>query len=152
MSERRFTPRRGPSLAVVRRSSMTLTSQGVRRTVIAGIVVIALAAGGFWGYQRLTARRTAVRYITRPVGYVDIAASVNETGTVNPVDPPGLVQVGSQISGTVASIRVDYNSRVKKGEVLATLDPTTFQASVEQASAALAAAQATAASSQSAVM
>ena len=131
---------------------MSITSGGLRRTIIAGIVIIALVGGGFWGYQRLTARRGGVRYITRPVGYVDIAASVTETGTVNPVDPPGLVQVGSQISGTVASIRVYYNSRVKKGDVLATLDPTTFQAAVEQASAGLAAAQATAASSLSAVM
>ncbi len=131
---------------------MTLTSSGLRRAIIAGIVILALVGGGLWGYQRLTARRATVRFITRTVDYVDIAAAVNETGTVNPVDPPGLVQVGSQISGTVASIRVDYNSRVKKGDVLATLDPTTFQASVEQVSATLAAAQATAASSQSAVM
>jgi HlyD family secretion protein len=130
---------------------MTLTSQGVWRTVIAGIVVIALAAGGFWGYQRLTARRTAVRYITRPAGYADIAASINETGTVNPVDPPGLVQVGSQVSGTIAAIKVDYNSRVTKGQVLATLDPTTFQAAVDQDRAALAAAQATAAAAESTV-
>jgi HlyD family secretion protein len=131
---------------------MSNTSGGLRRTIIAGIVIIALVGAGFWGYQRLTTRRGGLRYITRPVSYVDIAASVNETGTVNPVDPPGLVQVGSQISGTVASIRVDYNSRVKKGDVLATLDPTTFQASVEQASAGLAATQATAASSLSAVL
>lgn len=131
---------------------MSITSGGLRRAIIAGVVIIALVGGGVWSYQRLAARRGGVRYITRPVEYVDIAASVTETGTVNPVDPPGLVQVGSQISGTVASIRVDYNSRVKKGEVLATLDPTTFQATVEQASAGLAAAQATAASSQSAVM
>jgi HlyD family secretion protein len=92
-----------------------------------------------------------VRYITRPVAYVDIAAVVNETGTVNPVDPPGLVQVGSQVSGTIDSIKVDYNSRVTKGQVLATLDPTTFQAAVEQSTANLAAAQSSAAAARSTV-
>ena len=130
---------------------MTLTAQGVRRAVIAGAVIVALAGGAFWGFQRLTARRAVVRYITRPVGYADIAASVNETGTVNPVDPPGLVQVGSQVSGTIATIKVDYNSRVTKGQVLATLDPTTFQAVVDQDRANLAAAQASAAAAQSTV-
>ena len=130
---------------------MTLTARGVRRAVIAAAVIVALAGGAFWGFQRLTARRAVVRYITRPVGYADIAASVNETGTVNPVDPPGLVQVGSQVSGTIATIKVDYNSRVTKGQVLATLDPTTFQAVVDQDRANLAAAQASAAAAQSTV-
>jgi len=130
---------------------MTLPSATVRRGVIAGVLIIALAGGAFWGYERLTARQSRTTYVTRPVGYADIAATVNETGTVNPVDPPGLVQVGSQVSGTIASIKVDYNSRVTKGQVLATLDPTTFQAAVDQASANLAAAQASAAAGMSGV-
>jgi HlyD family secretion protein len=130
---------------------MTLTVQGVRRAVIAGAVIIALLGGALWGYQRLTARRGGIRYVTRTVGYADIAASVNETGTVNPVDPPGLVQVGSQVSGTIATIKVDYNSRVTKGQVLAALDPTTFQAVVNQDQANLAAAQASASAAQSTV-
>ncbi|HET9001954.1 MAG TPA: efflux RND transporter periplasmic adaptor subunit [bacterium] len=130
---------------------MTLTSGGVRRAVIAGIVILALVAGALWGIRRINTGRNNVRYISRPVSYTDISATVSETGTVNPVDPPGLVQVGSQVSGTIAAIRVDYNSRVKKGDVLATLDPTTFQAAVEQFSANLAAAQSSAAATQSAV-
>jgi HlyD family secretion protein len=126
---------------------MTHPSGRGRRAVLAAIVIIALIGGAVWGYQRLTTRRATVRYITRSVGYADIAATVNETGTVNPVTQ---VQVGSQVSGTIATLNVDYNSKVTKGEVLATLDPTTFQASVEQSSANLAAAQSTAASTQSA--
>ena len=47
---------------------MTLTARGVRRAVIAAAVIVALAGGAFWGFQRLTARRAVVRYITRPVG------------------------------------------------------------------------------------
>ena len=117
----------------------------VRRT-IALAVVAALVAGGIVTAQRLGQRRTALRYITRPVQYTDISSTVSETGTVNPVDQ---VQVGTQVSGTVATLGADYNSHVKKGQVLATLDPTSFQASVEQQSAALGAAQSTAAASAS---
>ncbi|HET7263069.1 MAG TPA: efflux RND transporter periplasmic adaptor subunit [bacterium] len=118
------------------------------RRIIALAVVAALAAGGIVAVQRLGQRRTAVRYIARPVQYADISSTVTETGTVNPVDQ---IQVGTQVSGTIATLGADYNSRVKKGQVLATLDPTSFQSAVEQQSAALAAAQSTAAASQSGI-
>jgi HlyD family secretion protein len=121
------------------------------RLAVIAIVIAALLAGSVWGYRRLTAGRSAVRYITRPVAYADIAASVSETGTVNPVNPPGVVQIGSQVSGTIDSIKVDYNSKVTKGEVLATLDPTMFQATVDQDRANVLAAQATAAAAQNTV-
>ena len=117
----------------------------VRRT-IALVVVGALAVGGVVTVQRLGQRRNGVRYITRPVQYTDISSTVTETGTVNPVDQ---IQVGTQVSGTIATLGADYNSRVKKGQVLATLDPTSFQAAMEQQSASLAAAQSTAAASAS---
>src|SRR5205807_1119679 len=67
---------------------------------------------------------------------------------VNPVDT---VQVGTQVSGTVAALNVDYNSRVTKGEVLATLDPTQFQAAAQQSGANLAAAKASYAAALSAI-
>ncbi|HEV2359454.1 MAG TPA: efflux RND transporter periplasmic adaptor subunit [bacterium] len=116
------------------------------RRAVALAVIAALVAGGIVAVQRLGQRRAAVRYVTRPVQYANISSTVSETGTVNPVDQ---VQVGTQVSGTVATLGADYNSRVKKGQVLATLDPTSFQATVEQQSAALAAAQSTAAASAS---
>ncbi|HLW46913.1 MAG TPA: efflux RND transporter periplasmic adaptor subunit [bacterium] len=116
------------------------------RRAIALVVVAALAAGGVIAEQRLTQRRTALRYITRPVQYTDISSTVSETGTINPVDQ---IQVGTQVSGTIATLGADYNSVVKKGQVLATLDPTSFQAAVEQQGAALAATQSTAAASTS---
>jgi HlyD family secretion protein len=125
---------------------MNLLRFFTRRRVIALAVIAALAVGGVIMAQRLGQRRTAVRYITRPVQYTDISSTVAETGTVNPVDQ---IQVGTQVSGTIATLGADYNSRVKKGQVLATLDPTSFQATVEQQTAALAAAQSTAAASAS---
>jgi HlyD family secretion protein len=127
---------------------LTVGSRSVRPAVIAALAVIIVAAGAIAGVQRLTARRDAIRYITRPVGYSDISATVSETGTINPVDT---IQVGTQVSGTIAVLNVDYNSKVKKGEVLATLDPTQFQAAAQQATANLAAARASYAAALSAV-
>ncbi len=77
--------------------------------------------------------------ITAPVTQGDLIASVTASGTVN---PQNLISVGTQVSGTIASIDVDYNSKVKRGQVLARLDPSTFQAQLAQAEAAQAQAQA----------
>jgi HlyD family secretion protein len=121
------------------------------RRVVALAVIVALVGGGVVAARRLGQRRNALHYITRPVGYADIAATVNETGTVNPVNPPGTVQIGTQVSGTINAIFVDYNSKVKKDEVLATLDPVMFQDAVNQDAANLDAAQATASAADSTV-
>jgi HlyD family secretion protein len=127
---------------------MRLGSGNTRRAIIVLVAAAVLAGGVLAAVQRLTARQNGIHYVTRAVAYADISATVNETGTVNPVE---VVAVGSQVSGTIASINVDYNSKVTKGEVLARLDPTTFQAAVEQAGANLAAARASAAATQSAI-
>jgi len=127
---------------------MTLASRGVRRAIVVALVGVFIAGGAIAGAQRLTPKRNVLRYITRPVAYGDISATVTETGTVNPVDT---VQVGTQVSGTVAALNVDYNSRVTKGEVLATLDPTQFQAAAQQSGANLAAAKASYAAALSAI-
>ncbi len=121
------------------------------RTLWRGALVLllgVLVGGGIVALQRAGTRQRSVQYITRPARYADITATVTETGTVNPVDE---VQVGSQVSGTIATIAVDYNSRVRKGQVLATLDPAPFQAAVAQASATLQALQASASAASSAV-
>ena len=106
--------------------------------IIAG-ASCAVIAGAFFGLRPLFAQKDAVRYITRPVGYADISATVSETGTVNPVNT---VSVGSEVSGTVKTLGVDFNSRVRKGQVMATLDPTTYQAAVDSSQASLRLAQA----------
>jgi HlyD family secretion protein len=88
-----------------------------------------------------SARGNGVHYITRPVSYADISATVSETGIVNPVTQ---VAVGSEVSGTIRVLNVDFNSKVRKGQVLARLDPTTYQAAVDSAQANLALAEASA--------
>jgi HlyD family secretion protein len=69
----------------------------------------------------------------------DIQQTVTATGTVNAVTT---VQVGTQVSGTIKLLYVDFNSRVKRGQLIAQIDPATFEAQVQQSRANLLAAQA----------
>jgi HlyD family secretion protein len=84
-------------------------------------------------------RTSAVSYTSVPAQTGSLAQTVTATGTLN---PQNTITIGTQVSGTISAIDADYNSHVKKGQVLATIDPTTFDASLEQAQAQLAQAQA----------
>ena len=106
--------------------------------VIVGVVVVA-ALAGFFILRPLFSRGDGITYVTRPVAYADIAATVSETGIVNPVTQ---VLIGSEVSGTIRVLNVDFNSKVRKGQVLARLDPTTYQAAVDSGQANLMLAQA----------
>src|ERR1700750_826557 len=81
----------------------------------------------------------AATYQTANVTRGSITQAVTATGTLNPVLN---VQVGSQISGNIQKLFVDYNSPVKSGQVIAQLDPATYQAVVNQAEGELANAEA----------
>jgi HlyD family secretion protein len=78
-------------------------------------------------------------YRTDAVTRGDIQQAVTATGTVNAVTT---VQVGTQVSGTIKTLYVDFNSRVKKGQLIAQIDPSTFESQVQQAQANLLSAQA----------
>src|SRR4030095_6709529 len=100
--------------------------------LILGLLVIAAVLrgcrnGGVANYQTATITR-------RP-----LTQAVTATGTLNPVVN---VQVGSQVSGNIAKLFVDFNSQVKAGQVVAQIDPALFQATVTQAEGDLASAQA----------
>jgi HlyD family secretion protein len=101
-------------------------------------IVALLFAAGFLAWLLLRSRSTAT-FVTTPVTQTTLVSSVTASGTVN---PQNLITVGTQVSGTIASIDVDYNSKVRKGQVLARLDPSTFDAQLAQAQAALAQARA----------
>ncbi len=102
-----------------------------------------LFAGGILAYF-LTRSHAADQFDTAPVTQGTLVSTVTASGTVN---PQNLISVGTQISGTIAAIDVDYNSKVKRGQVLARLDPSTLEAQLEQAQATLAQARAQAAQS-----
>src|ERR1700757_5147502 len=81
----------------------------------------------------------AAAYQTATVTRGPITQAVTATGTLNPVVN---VQVGSQVSGNISKLFVDFNSQVKAGQVVAQIDPALFQATVTQAEGDLASAQA----------
>ncbi len=77
--------------------------------------------------------RATVQYFTAKVEHGDISQVVQATGTINPVN---IVPVGSVVSGNVVSVSVDFNSQVKKDDILAQIDPVPFQLALSQAQAA----------------
>lgn len=77
---------------------------------------------------------TDVQYYTAKVEKGDISQVVQSTGTINAVTT---VQVGSQVSGTISQIFVDFNSKVKKGQVIAQIDPSILRTRLLQAEADL---------------
>lgn len=93
-------------------------------------------------------KSNGAEYKTVPVTKGDIRATVTATGTVNAVTT---VLVGTQVSGTIKHIYVDFNSPVKKGQRIADIDPSTFQAQVDQARANVLAAKANIAKAQAAL-
>ena len=101
------------------------------------IFVILVAVAGFAAF-RLT-RKTEAEYFTARVEQGDIRQVIEATGTINPVT---LVQVGSQVSGMISKLYVDFNSKVTQGQVIAEIDPQLFQGAVLQAQADLQNAQA----------
>ena len=82
------------------------------------------------GATLLINKNKASDYVTVPAKRKTIIESVEASGTVNPVDT---VDIGSQVSGMIKEIYVDYNSKVKKGQLLAQIDTSLFQAQVDKA-------------------
>ena len=101
------------------------------------IVFIALTGGGYFYFSH--GRAEPLAYNTTPVTRGELTKLVTATGTLNPVVN---VTVGSQVSGIIDRLYVDFNSIVKSNEVIAEIDPSTYQAAVEQATADLANAKA----------
>lgn len=101
------------------------------------LFVLAAAASGWWWFQRGNGH--APEYQTTPVTRGDMTQIVTASGTLNPVIN---VTVGSQISGIIQNVYADFNSPVKTGDVVAQLDPATFQAIVNQMKGELANARA----------
>lgn len=104
------------------------------KKIITTIIIIALlAAAGYWGYGYFT--RTSQSQITIETVQVkkgNITNEVSATGTIEPVEQ---VEIGTQVSGEVSNIYVDFNSVVKKGQLIAELDKTNLQAALTDAEA-----------------
>lgn len=106
-----------------------------RHWLIASLVVVAVAI--FAAFQFKSEDKP--QYFTVKVDRGDIREVVEATGTINAVTT---VQVGSQVSGTISRLYADFNSRVKKGQLVAEIEPSLFQGTLLQAKADLANAKA----------
>lgn len=96
--------------------------------LVIGAVLFAVFGRGVFS------RKEGVNYDMAPVERRDISSFVTAIGNVSAVTT---VEVGTQVSGTIREIYADYNSTVHKGQIIALIDPTTFEAQVEQAKANL---------------
>ena len=104
------------------------------------LLLIAAAAGAAWWYRAGEETPATARYRTQAIDRGDIVQTVTANGTLSPLT---VVQVGTQVSGTVYKVHVDFNDLVKEGQVLAELDPALLRATVRQSEANLDNARAT---------
>ncbi len=98
---------------------------------IVGAVGVALATGGGWWWSQ-RAQADAVQYRSAKIERGPLLATVSASGTVNPVTQ---VSVGTQVSGQIKDLLVDFNSEVKAGQLIAVIDPETFEYRVRSAQA-----------------
>ena len=103
-----------------------------RNRIYVAVAILVILAAGFWFFQRADAKPAEYRFGEVRKG--DVQLTVSATGTLSAVKT---VSVGTQVSGQVAEILVDFNDAVKKGQLLARIDPTLAQQSVEDARATL---------------
>ena len=106
-------------------------ARGWKLSMIA-TAAIAVGATGWWW---MASRSTLIQYRTAPVTRGGVTRTVIATGTVNPVLT---IIVGSYVSGVISDVFCDYNTRVKKGQLCAKIDPRPYKAALDQANGQLA--------------
>lgn len=111
--------------------------------LIGGVIVVLAAVFWFWSN-----RAAPVEYQTATIERGDITTSISASGKIQAVNT---VEVGSQVSGQLIALYADFNTPVKKGQILARIDPGTFEARVEQSTASAAQAQSSIRSAQAAL-
>lgn len=104
-----------------------------RRWII--LAVLGLLAAAWFGWKATHRPDPAAAYTTAVIATGDLSEAITANGIINPVR---VVSVGTQVSGTVAKLNVDYNSRVTVGEVLCELDPSVYAARLAASEANLA--------------
>lgn len=110
----------------------------IRGWILSSIILLLILAAGAWVW-RITHPSRAVTYRTLPVTHGSLVVTVTATGNLAATNE---VEVGSELSGIVKTVEVDFNDRVKKGQPLVRLDDAKFKAAVMKSRAALASARA----------
>src|SRR5262245_37225204 len=138
---RSMTGMSGPGTRLAQRQAANGTGEdvGMKKRVALVLVGLAVITVTVTSYYRANHASGGPQLVTAVVSRGNIAETVQATGTLEAVTT---VQVGTQVSGTIKELRADYNSKVKKGQVIAELDPSLFQTQVEQARSTLLKAQA----------
>lgn len=103
------------------------------------LIILGAAGGGFWWWRSRPAAAAVVEYRTAAVARGDIVQNVTATGQLSPFIS---VDVGSQVSGNILKLYADFNSNVTNGQLIAELDPATYEARMIQAESELANARA----------
>jgi HlyD family secretion protein len=99
------------------------------KKIIMFVVILAVTAGGIYFYNQRNALKPEEIYRQQALTQGDVAQSVSANGTLNPVT---LISVGTQVSGRVSKLYVDYNDKVEEGQVLLELDNSLFTAQIAQ--------------------
>ncbi len=113
--------------------------------LVATAAAIALIAAALWYWSNRKSEAAEGAYRTTTVERGDIRVAISSTGTLSAIST---VVVGSQISGLVTEVLVDFNDRVKKDQVIARIDPSTYEAQIAQGTAQINSARAALAQSQ----
>ena len=120
-------------------------SRSLLLRIVAAVAVLALVGAGIWYWQGRRASASEGAFRTAAVERGNIRVAISSTGTLSATST---VTVGSQISGQVTEILVDFNDPVKQGQVLARIDPKTYETQIEQGGAQIASARASLAQAQ----
>ena len=113
--------------------------QFMKRPLTLTFLLLAVAALAFFLWRQSQTLSPEQRYKLQEAVVADLTQNVSANGTLSPVT---LVNVGTQVSGTVSELLADFNDRVKRGQVLLKLDPVLLNAAVKQAGASLESARA----------
>ncbi|WP_202844466.1 efflux RND transporter periplasmic adaptor subunit [Luteimonas saliphila] len=118
------------------------------RALIVAVVLAVVAAGAWFWWRGSQDASAESAWRTVEVERGDIRVAISATGTLSAIST---VTVGSQISGQVTDVLVDFNSQVREGDVLARIDPRTYEAQIEQGAAQVASARASLTQAQAAL-
>lgn len=117
----------------------TASNRRMKKRLLLILIAVAGVSASLAAYYRTNAAEKSPQFVTAAASRGDVVETVEATGTLEAVTT---VQVGSQVSGTILSLHADFNSVVKKGQIIAQLDSSVMQAQVEQAQASVARLQA----------
>jgi HlyD family secretion protein len=124
---------KGPQIAQTLGIDQTSSRRKNRIRLLMALISLLLVGGGIWIWGKGSGQEK-VQYKRQEALRGDLTVIVTATGTLQPTNK---VEVGSELSGTIKTVEVEHNSRVKKGQVLARLDASKLEAQVQQSRAAL---------------